>query len=115
MAGGHPVVRNLGGGTRLSMSTTNHSPGGAGARQSTRYAPFSHFSRAWQLWLQALATLAMALAGVLVPAALPANAASATIYLGGSTSGSLNNATDPHGGIWLRGTVDGTTNGALNT
>jgi hypothetical protein len=41
--------------------------------------------------------------------------ANATIYLRGSSSGSLTNATDPHGGSWLRGTAGRKTNGATNT
>lgn len=38
------------------------------------------------------------------------------MYLGTDISNNLNfNATDPHGGVWLKGTTDGTTTGPLNT
>jgi chitobiase/beta-hexosaminidase-like protein len=45
-----------------------------------------------------------------------ANAASSTIWLGTNTSNNIGqNATDPHGGIWLKGTTDGTTAGPMDT
>jgi hypothetical protein len=56
------------------------------------------------------------MSAVLVPAAMVANAASGTIYLGTDTSNNIGlNATDPHGGIWLKGTTDGTTTGPMDT
>ena len=61
----------------------------------------------WWTWIQAVAALATVLSAVLVPAAMVANAASGTLY--------LNQATDPHGGIWLKGTIDGTTTGPMDT
>ncbi|TME31312.1 MAG: hypothetical protein E6I75_18825, partial [Chloroflexi bacterium] len=63
--------------------------------------------RAWWTWIQAFAALATVISAVLVPAAFVANAAGGTLY--------LDQATDPHGEIWLPKTVDGTTKGALST
>jgi len=78
-------------------------------------APPGALQRGW-LWLQAIASVAMVISAVVVPAAMVANAASSTIYLGNDISNSVSfNATDPHGGIWLKGTVDGTTTGAMDT
>jgi hypothetical protein len=66
--------------------------------------------------VQALASIAMVLAAVVVPSTFVANAASATVYLGTDVSGNVGlNATDPHGGIWLKGTTDGTTAGPMDT
>ena len=45
-----------------------------------------------------------------------ANAASGTAYLGTNISNNVTfNATDPHGGVWLKGTTDGTTTGPMDT
>jgi chitobiase/beta-hexosaminidase-like protein len=72
--------------------------------------------RPWHIWLQTVAAVATVVAGVILPAAMVANAASSTIYLGTNTSNNIGqNATDPHGGIWLKGTTDGTTAGPMDT
>lgn len=72
--------------------------------------------RAWWIWVQVVAGLATVLSAALVPAAFVANAASGTTYLGTDISNSVGfNATDPHGGIWLKGTTDGTTTGPMDT
>ena len=59
----------------------------------------------WHTWLSTLATLA-ALISTLVAPAVVVNAATSTLY--------LDHATDPHGGIWLTGTTDGTTTGPMD-
>jgi hypothetical protein len=57
-------------------------------------------------WIQGFAALATVISAVIVPAAFVANAASGTDY--------MDAATDPHGGIWLRGTTNGLINGPVD-
>src|SRR5712692_5424444 len=73
----------------------------------SRSSTSGRFRRPWHVWLQAFAAMATVIASTLVPAAFIANAASSTLY--------LDQATDPHGGIWLAGTTNGLTNGPMDT
>jgi hypothetical protein len=72
----------------------------------SRPAGRGHIRRPWWTWIQAFAALATVIASVIVPAAFVANAAGGTLY--------LDQATDPHGEVWLTGTTDGTATGPMD-
>jgi hypothetical protein len=63
--------------------------------------------RPWPALGRTLVALVTFVSAVLLPAAAVVNAASGTLY--------MDQATDPHGGIWLKGTIDGTRTGTMDS